>query len=283
MPLDLNALQSLIAVAETLSFSEAAARRNTVQSAVSAHISKLEHETGQRLFDRGRGQRARLTPQGRALVSYANRILNLADEALDHLRAHDDPRIIRLGTTVTLAQALLPQALRAFSDTYPNTEIHIICDRSVRLMDMFTEGQLEVAFMMDQGKHPGRVSVETTGLAWAQGPGFDLSSHDTIPLAFLNEGPDLRRYALDALDRCGKRGAVTHASPHPVGLRAFVEAGLALTVIPRIALKSPLSEIPAAAGLPDLHDVALSLYQTAQSNGPETEYLIQMLRREMQR
>ncbi|MEM6492028.1 MAG: LysR family transcriptional regulator, partial [Pseudomonadota bacterium] len=73
--MDLNALASFVAAAETLNFSRAAERRNTVQSAISAQIGKLEAELDCRLFDRGRGRAMRLTARGEALLAYARRIL----------------------------------------------------------------------------------------------------------------------------------------------------------------------------------------------------------------
>ena len=64
---DLNALESFVVAAETKNFSIAAERRNTVQSAISAHIRKLEDELGKALFERGRGKTMQLTPEGRSM------------------------------------------------------------------------------------------------------------------------------------------------------------------------------------------------------------------------
>lgn len=123
--LDLKAMESFVVAAETLNFSEAAKRRNTVQSAISAHVRKLEEEIGRPLFQRGRGQTMRLTPEGRAFAAYARRILNLTDEAIETIRNSRSLRIIRLGTTVTLALSVLPQALRAFAQEKPDMQIQV--------------------------------------------------------------------------------------------------------------------------------------------------------------
>lgn len=273
MALDLVSLESFVVVAENLSFSKAAERRHTVQSAVSAHIAKLEATLGVILFDRGRGQRVQLTTEGEVFLSHARRILNLSSEAIDAVRVAKTQPTIRLSTTVTLALSIIPKALSKFSESYPEVQIQISCDRSDALIRQFDAGLCDIAFMMDQGKRSSRVFVENSPLSWVSGPEFELDLSADIPLAFLTDGRDLRRFALEALDRVGRRGVITYTSPHPVGVRAFLCANLALSVMPRIAINSPLSIRGAEEHLPRLKNVAHSLYQQPHVSGPEVEAL----------
>ncbi|GAB5510042.1 MAG: LysR substrate-binding domain-containing protein [Hyphomicrobiales bacterium] len=261
--LDLNALHSFLIAAETLNFSRAAERRNTVQSAISAHITKLENELGRTLFERGRGQAMRLTAEGQALAVYARRILGLADEAVETIRNARSLRSIRLGTTVTLAQSVVVEALRLFARDHGDVQIHIECERSDALLAQLDADQIDVAFMMDQGKRPGRDFVENMPLVWAAGPRFALAPSDDVPLVFLTDGRDLRGYAFDALDRTGRVGYLAHSSPHPIGVRSFVLADLALTVMPKASVTPPLVTLGSEHDLPPLKSVALSLYRKA--------------------
>ncbi|CAM2065025.1 LysR family transcriptional regulator [Sulfidibacter corallicola] len=87
--MNLDQAQSLEAIAEHGSFSAAARALNKAQSAVSYDIKQLESRLGLDLFDRA-GHRARLTPQGRAileecrlLLARARRITSLADRFRD--------------------------------------------------------------------------------------------------------------------------------------------------------------------------------------------------------
>lgn len=261
--LDLNALHSFLLAAETLNFSRAAQRRNTVQSAVSAHITKLEAELDRTLFERGRGQTMRLTAEGQAFAVYARRILGLADEAVETIRNARTLHTIRLGTTVTLAQSVVVEALRLFARDHRDVQIHIECNRSDALLAQLDADEIDLAFMMDQGRRPGRDFVADMPLVWAAGPGLHLERSEDVPLVFLTDGRDLRGYAFDALDRAGRVGYLAHLSPHPIGVRSFVLADLALTVMPKASVTEPLVTLGGEHGLPPLKSVALSLYRKA--------------------
>jgi len=275
--MDLNALESFVAACETLNFSQAAARRNTVQSAVSAQIRKLEAELGRPLFERGRGRAMRLTPQGEALLAYARRILDLSHEAVETLRAGGEARTLRLGTTVTLAQSIVARALPAFAARRPDLSLHIQCDRSEALPAALDAGAIDVAFMLDQGKRPGRSFVDSRPLVWAAGAGFTPSTAGDVPLVFLTDGRDLRRHAFDALDQVGRRGVIAHSSPHPIGVRAFVMAGLAVTVMPDIALAPPLRALGAAEGMPPLARVHHAFYRGRSADRAAADALAEIL------
>lgn len=278
---DLNSLESLIIASETLSFTETAERRNTVQSAVSAHIRKLEAEVGKPLFERGRGQQMSLTPDGQVLVAYARRILSLTDEAVTTVKNARFRRTIKLGTTVSLAQSVLPRVLRRFSQQEPDIQIHVSCDRSNALLQRLDAGEADIVLMHDQGKTPGRVFAESTPLVWVGAGDASPAKWTDVPLAFLTDGRDLRRQAFEALDRVGRAGFIAHQSPDPVGLRAFVLAGLALTVMAEPAGTAPLHVFGAADGLPPLAATVLSLYRAARSPSKETDTLVQLLNEEI--
>ena len=274
---DLNALRSFVLAAETLNFSVAAERRNTVQSAISAHIRKLEDELQRALFVRGRGQAMHLTAEGEAFAVYARRILSMTEEAVEAIRTAQSRRIIRLGTTVTLAMSVVTNALRAFSQARPDVQIHIQCDRSDALLTRLDANEIDLAFMMDQGKRPGRIFVGAVPLVWAAGPGFRLEGSGDVPLAFLSDGRDLRHYAFEALDRIGRKGYIAHLSVHPIGVRAFVLAGLAATVMPDITVVPPLFVPEPALGLPALQRIALSAYRQAGATSDDLDLLSELL------
>lgn len=257
---DLNMLTTFVLVAQELNFTVVADKRNTVQSAVSAQIKKLETSLGQPLLSRGRGKVMHLTPEGEAFLVYARRIVSLSEEAVETVRTTNARQVLRLGTTVTLAMSIVSDALKAFSDQRPDVQIQIQCDRSDALLQLLEDGEIDVAFMMDQGRHSLRTFVHTMDLEWVCSRQFQLPTNAPMPLAFLTDGRDLRQYALKALDNAGQRGHVTHLSPHPIGVRSLVQAGLALTVMPRKTIVEPLVPASKSLGLPKLSPIALGAY-----------------------
>ena len=73
--LDLRALQSLVAILDTASFTRAAEQLNYSQSAISMQIKRLEAELGTRLIERGSVLRP--TRQGRQALGHAREMLRL--------------------------------------------------------------------------------------------------------------------------------------------------------------------------------------------------------------
>ena len=84
--LDPDHMRTLVAIAETGSFTRAADEVHKAQSAVSMQMRRLEDQIGRSLFERD-GRLSRLTPDGQRLVEYARRLLRLNDEAVGSFRA----------------------------------------------------------------------------------------------------------------------------------------------------------------------------------------------------
>src|SRR4051794_34046089 len=78
--LDLELLRSFVSVVDAGGFTRAGERVHRTQSTVSQQIRRLEETVGQPLLHRN-GKQVSLTEQGERLLSYARRILALAQEA----------------------------------------------------------------------------------------------------------------------------------------------------------------------------------------------------------
>ncbi len=106
-------LRVLREVAQTGSFSAAAASLGYTQSAVSRQVAALEAAAGRRLFERGR-HGVTLTPAGARLLTSAVRVLDELDSARRELAGEQtDGRPVRLGAFATAAAGLVPKALAA--------------------------------------------------------------------------------------------------------------------------------------------------------------------------
>jgi DNA-binding transcriptional LysR family regulator len=78
--LDPVLLQTFLAIAQTRSFTQAAARLGLRQSTVSQHIRKLEEEAGRRLFVRDTHS-VTTTADGEAMIEFARGILAANERA----------------------------------------------------------------------------------------------------------------------------------------------------------------------------------------------------------
>lgn len=109
-----------LALAGTGSFTAAASKLNTTQSAVSRRLVQLEREVGCRLVTRSRGGRQIvLTPSGHAFRSIAERYMELWTEAkaLPQMNLHIS---FTLETVGSVGEYILPQVLYRFVKENPN-------------------------------------------------------------------------------------------------------------------------------------------------------------------
>jgi DNA-binding transcriptional LysR family regulator len=117
--MDLTHLEVFLTVAREGRFSRAAEKLHRTQSAVSQSIRKLEEELGEPLFDRS-SHDGRLTEAGRVLQEYAERLLNLrndAREALVELRELQKGKLV-IGANEFTSLYLLP-VLAEFRRLHP--------------------------------------------------------------------------------------------------------------------------------------------------------------------
>jgi DNA-binding transcriptional LysR family regulator len=147
---DIDALRLLVTVADTGTFTKAAARLNYTQSAVSRRIASLEQQAGGPLFERlPRG--VRLNPAGQALHRHAVEVLErlaAAEQELAVLHAGQGG-MLRVGAFATANISLLPAALRRFKQATPEVEVIVLEGRTGRLMQRLADGALDIAVVSD--------------------------------------------------------------------------------------------------------------------------------------
>lgn len=277
MSFDLRLLESFVAVAETRSFSVAAQRTNTVQSAISAHIKQLEQTTGRILVERGRGKPVSLTHEGTAFLVQARRLLLLADQILHGSHTAPEPKPLRIGTTITFALSVVPQALLTFAREPDAPSVLVKTARSHELMPLLDTEQIDLALVFDQGPHPLRVRTFETSLVWVASEVFTWPDGMPLPLAFLDDARDLRRHAFNALDAMPSVQASLTTCPDPIGLRSLLLAGLAVSIQPETSVTPPLGNVGAKLALPHLKSMQVSIYSRASTNLAATSSLIEFL------
>src|SRR6201999_3807244 len=94
--LDLELLRSFVSVVDAGGFTRAGERVHRTQSTVSQQIKRLEDDIGRPLLNRI-GKKVTPTEDGERLLSYARRILSLAEEARDVLTRPTQEGVIQLG------------------------------------------------------------------------------------------------------------------------------------------------------------------------------------------
>lgn len=145
--MDLAALRIFKAVAEEGSVTKAAIRLHRVQSNVSARLTQLEESLGVSLFHRA-GRRLLISAEGARLLEYANRLLQLAEEAEASVRGDQMPSgKLKIGAMETTAAARMPLVLAAFHRGHPEVDLLLDTGPSDYLVQAVLSHQLDIALV----------------------------------------------------------------------------------------------------------------------------------------
>jgi DNA-binding transcriptional LysR family regulator len=143
-------LRVFAAVAQHLSFTKAAQELFISQPAVTKHIRELEAQYAQRLLER-RGNRVALTEAGRLLQAHADSVAAAQQLLQEQLQALQDPATaagrLRMGSSTTLSQYVLPSLLPAFQRRYPQVELTLRNANSELIADALLCGDLDLGFV----------------------------------------------------------------------------------------------------------------------------------------
>jgi DNA-binding transcriptional LysR family regulator len=126
MPLDLEALRTLVAVVEAGGLTAASGPLGRTTSAISRRIAQMESQVGATLLDRATRQ-LRLTQGGRTLFDCGRQVIADVDAAVTIVRRQqeDSRRDIVLATFDSMTLFYLPAAIKAFAARYPVTHVRI--------------------------------------------------------------------------------------------------------------------------------------------------------------
>jgi DNA-binding transcriptional LysR family regulator len=158
--LDLRELKTFQAVAAEKNFTRAANGLNYAQSSVTAQIQRLEEEVGVPLFDR-LGRHVELTLAGRQLLTYADKLLSLADEARRAVREDGEMAgVLTVLAPETLLAYRLPELLKRFQSEYPGIHLSLSASESCSVGADIEPG-VDVAFSLDVPLRAPHVVVQT--------------------------------------------------------------------------------------------------------------------------
>lgn len=146
--MDLRQLRYLVALAEELNFTRAAARCNVSQPPFSRAIRDLELEIGARLFERDKHKVA-LTPAGSSLVDDARRSLSMIAEGTRRAQqtAAGYSGTLTFGLGGSNVYSLLPALVASFRRVAPDVLISFRAMPVLNQIDALREGEIDVGIL----------------------------------------------------------------------------------------------------------------------------------------
>lgn len=146
--MNLKQLEAFVMIANNKSFSLTAKKLYLTQPTVSAYISKLEYELGEKLFYRTTKE-VTLTEAGKKIYIYAKDIIELAEKIENAFKGSSEEGTRRMVISASSIPGtyLLPGILAEFSRTYPNVEMRVQESDSAGVMNDIREHRADLGFV----------------------------------------------------------------------------------------------------------------------------------------
>lgn len=247
----LRQLGYLVALAQHLNFTRAAAACFVTQSTLSAGLKELEATLGASLVERDR-QSVLMTPLGLEVAGRARQLLAAAGDLTTLAAASAEPMTgpLRLGAIPTIAPFLLPRILPGLRAKYPQLKLLLREDVSANLLQRLAGGQLDFALLAlpyDTGDMLVRQLFDDEFWLVGREDDPELKSRRatvTVPaaekLVLLEEGHCLREHTLAACPRAESSNRSGVEATSLLTLVQMVESGIGLALVPEIALNGGL-------------------------------------------
>jgi DNA-binding transcriptional LysR family regulator len=127
---------------------KAARRLHRVPSSVTTRVKQLEASLGVTLFHRDR-QRLHLSPTGELLLAYAERLIQLSDEARAVVSGGMPQGVLKLGALESTTASRLPRILADFHRRYPEVRLELTTGTNDDLMNKVADRRLDAAFIAE--------------------------------------------------------------------------------------------------------------------------------------
>lgn len=230
--LDIGALKALQAVSRYGGVTRAADELSLSQSAVSHKIKRLEENIGSNLLHRRAGAPL-LTEVGERLLGYADRILDLHDEALQSLGARTLSGKIRLGMTEDLSSAGLARILGRFTRLFPDVSVRTHVAQSLTLQQQLKDGAIDVAVMQvfANDVRAKDLVLFRDALVWAKAVDLELDEKQPIPFLAYDDNCFYKSWMQEQQDVTGQRFETVLQCTSNTGIIAGVESGLGVSIL----------------------------------------------------
>ena len=260
-------LQCFLAIADTGSFTRAAAKVGRTQSAISQQIAKLESQVGKPLFIRDK--HLHLTAEGELLLSYAKKISQLHREAIDHFKQPALQGEVRFGLPEDFASVFLAEVLSEYVALHPRILLNVECDLTLNLFKRFKNKEFDLVLvkMSQPEEFPNGIDVWSESLVWVgREEFFESMQQEPIPLVLAPQPCVYRSRAISSLEQGHYKWRIVFSSHSYPGTIAAVKAGMGVSVLPRNMVPSELNIIRSGANVPMLTDTHISLLKYDKKN-----------------
>ena len=244
-------LRYFVALAEQKHFGRAAAQCFVSQSAFSTAIQELETLLEVQLVDRT-NRRVAVTATGNEIAVLARLCLQDLNTLAETARSHSKPLqgTLRLGVIPTIAPFLLPTVLPLLRTEFPELKLLLHEDVTESIRAQLADGQLDAGLLALPYNLPGLEEMKLfrdrfrlaarKGTELVDPENYTYSRLHSGSVLLLREGHCLREHAIDACKIRDSQKLTEFSASSLLTLIEMVDADLAITFLPEMAVGSSL-------------------------------------------
>jgi DNA-binding transcriptional LysR family regulator len=247
-------LQVFHTVARQLSFTKAAEQLFMTQPAVTFQVKQFEEHFNTRLFERSHGRIA-LTPAGRLVLGYAEKILDLSEEMetrVGELTGEISGPLL-LGASTTIAEYLLPLVLGEFKARHPQVQTHMTVANSETIEQRVADHTLDLG-LIESPSHLNNLHTEVfcddelvviCALKHKFARAASVKPKEVAGEPFISRetGSGTREFADNYFRECGvlpEELNIVMELGSPEAIKGVVETGLGVSVVSRATVVKEL-------------------------------------------
>jgi DNA-binding transcriptional LysR family regulator len=256
-PLNLDAVQAFIRIAELGSFTRAADASGNTQAAISLKLKRLEKRLGGRLIERT-PRHVQLSARGATFLGHAREILELHDRALGVFA--ETRQRLTIGISDHVAGPELPALIARMNAQDPRLLIEIRIASSGDLLQSFDRRELETVIVrLHFGRSDGEVLTEEK-FGWFAAPSWRYRAGEPLPVATLAEPCGVRAMAAELLTKSGVTWMEIFVGGGVAAVAAAVMAGLGVAALAPRMLPLGAVDVGPKLGLPNLPRLPVLLH-----------------------
>ena len=274
--LDITALRSFVAIAETGGVTRAAGLLNLTQSAVSMQIKRLEESLDLKLLERS-GRQVVLSPAGEQLLTYARKMVSLNDDIMNKLTDKGFEGEVSLGVPHDIVYPVVSKVLQQFRTQFPRVQVNLRASFSRELQEGLTRGEYDIILTTEEGLMPQGETLSRARMSWTGAENGTVWRQRPLKLGFSRRCM-FRPLAQKMLDRAGIAWEMAMETDSDRTIEATIGADLAVCVV--IKGTEPPHMVPIAHGgaLPEMPDSLINMYGAEQAQSQIVDALAELLR-----
>lgn len=233
-------------VCEEESITKAAEKLFMTQPAVSSAISELEGHLGVYLFDRI-SRRIYLNETGRLFLTKVIKLLDLYDDLEQNIIELEDNATIKIGSSITIANFILPKAIVEFEKVYKNTPTKVIVGNARNIEEMLYNNEIDLGLIegVIYNEELTKIPFSSYKLAIICSPRHTLALEESIDINQLIQERLLLREKGSAIRDVFDSALLVHnlkANPEWVSINSqaliqSVKQNLGISVLPKILIE----------------------------------------------